>query len=81
MSQLNNKSEASGGGLGDLLGGLAGATQATQSRGGLGGLLSGLLGGGKRQKAQQPNALESLLDFDGDGNIADDVLDMAKKLF
>lgn len=80
MSQLNNRSKSSGGGLGDLLGGLAGASQP-QRRGGLGGLLGGLLGGGRRAQANQTNGLESLLDFDGDGSIADEVLEMAKKMF
>lgn len=81
MSQLNNKSEASSGGLGGLLGGLAGASQPSKSSGGLGSLLGGLFGGGQKKQAQQSSGLESLLDFDGDGNIADDVLDMARKLF
>jgi hypothetical protein len=81
MSSLNKKGQASGGGLGDLLGGLAGASQAQpQKRGGLGGLLGSLLGGNRAQ-ASPTSGLESLLDFDGDGDIADDVLDLAKKLF
>lgn len=80
MSQLNNKSEASKGGLGELLGSVSGASKPAK-KGGLGGLLGGLLGGNKRKQAQQSGGLGSLLDFDGDGNIADDVLDMAKKLF
>jgi hypothetical protein len=83
MSSLNKKGQTSGGGLGDLLGGLAGASQAQpQKRGGLGGLLGSLFGGNKAQTQASPaSGLESLLDFDGDGNIADDVLDLAKKLF
>ncbi|MFT5572476.1 MAG: hypothetical protein ACI9FR_001399 [Cryomorphaceae bacterium] len=83
MSSLNKKGQASGGGLGDLLGGLAGASQAQpQKRGGLGGLLGSLFGGNRAQAQTSPSGgLESLLDFDGDGNIADDVLDLAKKLF
>lgn len=82
MSSLNNKSQASSGGLGELLGGLANAGQTqAPSRGGLGGLLGGLLGGGKRAQAKQSGGLESLLDFDGDGNISDEILDLAKKMF
>ena len=77
MSQLNNRSSSSSGGLGELLGGLAGAQQA--SRGGLGGLLGSLLGGGR--KSRSSGGLESLLDFDGDGDISDEVLEMAKKMF
>lgn len=82
MSQLNNKGQRQEGvdGLGGLLGTLAGAAQS-QKRGGLGGLLGGLLSGGRRQQKSSSNGLESLLDFDGDGNIADDVLDLAKKMF
>lgn len=83
MSSLNNKSQASGGGLGDLLGGLAGAqAQQPQRSGGLGGLLAGLLGRGKAAAPQQSaGGIGSFLDFDGDGDIADDVLNLAKKLF
>lgn len=82
MSSLNNKSQASSGGLGELLGGLANSKQTqTTSRGGLGGLLGGLFGGGRRAQAKQSGGLESLLDFDGDGNISDDILDLAKKMF
>ena len=80
MSQLNNRSTSSGGGLGDLLGSLAGAQKPARS-GGLGGLLGSLLGGGRAAQKRQSSGLESLLDFDGDGNIADEVLDMAKKMF
>jgi len=79
MSSLSKRGQASGGGLGELLGGLAGSAQP-QRGGGLGGLLRGLLGGGRTQQ-RQSSGIESMLDFDGDGNIADDVLDLAKKLF
>ena len=79
MSQLNNRSGSSAGGLAELLGSLAGAQQPAR-RGGLGGLLGTLLGGG-RKPARQSSGLESLLDFDGDGNITDEVLEMAKKMF
>lgn len=78
MSQLNNKSQSSGGGLGELLGGLAGGRQASSSSGGL---LGGLLGGRSAAAPQKSSGLESLLDFDGDGNISDDMLDLVKKMF
>lgn len=84
MSSLNNRGQASGGGLGELLGGLV-SSQAQPQRGpsGLAGLLGKLLGGGRQQNssASANNGLGSLLDFDGDGNVADDVLELAKKLF
>lgn len=80
MSQLNNRGSSSQGGLGELLGNLSGAQQPAR-RGGLGGLLGSLLGGGRRSSAGRSGGLESLLDFDGDGDISDEVLDMAKKMF
>ncbi len=80
MSSLNKRGSQSSGGLGGLLGGLAGAAQP-QRRGGLGGLLGSLFGGGRRQVQQSSSGIESLLDFDGDGNVADDVLNLARKLF
>ncbi len=80
MSSLNKRGQSSSGGLGGLLGGLAGVAMQKQSRGGLGGLLGSLLGG-RRRRQQQSSGVESLLDFDGDGNIADDVLNLARKLF
>jgi len=80
MSSLNKKGAQASGGLGGLLGQLAGGAQPQPRRGGLGGLLGSLLGGGRRQ-AQPSSGLESLLDFDGDGNVADDVLNLARKMF
>ncbi len=85
MSSLNQKSQANSGGLGDLLGSLAGGSQSAPSRGGLGSLLGTLLGGraqldNRAQRTQSNQGLESLLDFDGDGNVADDMLDLVKKL-
>ena len=85
MSSLGKHGEASVGGLGDLLGGMSGKGTKPQSQGsaaggGLAGLLKGLFGKG-RQPAQSGGGLESLLDFDGDGNIADDVMDLARKMF
>jgi hypothetical protein len=51
--------------------------------GGLGGMLGGLLGGGKSSNAGSSMAggggFASMLDFDGDGNPLDDILDMAGK--
>lgn len=81
MSSLNKRGSQSSGGLGGLLGGLAGAAQPQARRGGLAGLLGSLLGGGRRQAQQQSSGIESLLDFDGDGSVADDVLNLARKLF
>ena len=56
------------------------------SAGGLGGLLSGMLGGGRRQQRQVQQQhqqglgiLGKMLDADGDGNLMDDVLQMAMK--
>ena len=52
--------------------------QKVQQPNQLGGLLEGLLGGGSKQQApKQQSLIESILDADGDGNILDDVLDMA----
>jgi len=56
MSSLNKRGSQSSGGLGGLLGSLAGAAQPQPRRGGLGGLLGSLLGGG-RQKAQQSTTI------------------------
>lgn len=74
---LNKKNQSSGGGLlGSVVQGALGG-----SRGGgglLGSLLSGVLGGGRRR--QQQTGLSSFLDFDGDGSIADDVWNVARKL-
>ena len=81
MSSLSQKGQHSDRGLGELLGGLSQGTQTQPKKSsGLGGLLGGLFG--RNKKSQIPDrGLTSLLDFDGDGNIADDVLDLAKKLF
>ena len=81
MSSLNKRGGTGAGGLGALLG----AAAASRSGGGLGNLgglgrLAGALLGG-RGRQQQRSGLESMLDFDGDGDIADDVLNLAKKLF
>lgn len=81
MSSLNQKGQASSGGLGELLGGLAQSSTPTSSSGGLGSLLGSLLGGRTKQAPAKEQGLESLLDFDGDGNISDDVMDLVKKLF
>jgi len=79
MSSLSKKGQSSNGGLGELLGGLAGSSQPQRSSG-LGSLLGIIFGSSKKQQAPS-GGLESFLDFDGDGNIADDVLDLARKLF
>lgn len=80
MSSLNKKSSGVNGGLGGLLGSLAGAAmQPKRNSGLLGGLLGSLMGGGRKQR--QTSGLESLLDFDGDGSVADEMLDLAKKMF
>lgn len=83
MSSLNKKGQQAGGGLGDLLSSVGAATQATQrTGGGLGSLIGGIFGGKRRSApAQKSGGFESLLDFDGDGDISDDVLNLAKKLF
>lgn len=83
MSSLNNHGESDNNGLGGLLNSLGGAAKSQQtSSGGLAGLLGGLFGK-KQNRSATPTkgGLESLLDFDGDGNVTDDVLDLVKKLF
>lgn len=66
------------------LGGLMGG--GGQSGGGLesaiGGILSGVLGGGgnKGQQMTGANVLGSLLDADGDGSVADDLLNIAGRM-
>ncbi|NND00973.1 MAG: DUF937 domain-containing protein [Gammaproteobacteria bacterium] len=80
MSSLDKQGKSTGGGLGDLLGGQTGQRVETKKQSGLGGLLGGLFGKKSRQ-SQASGGLESMLDFDGDGDIADDVLDLARKLF
>ena len=77
MSSLNKTGQQQSGGLEGLLGQLGGAPQASSA--GVGGLLKSLLGGGKSK--QQSSGIESLFDFDGDGDVADDVLNLARKLF
>ena len=79
MSSLNKKGQSSAGGLGELLGNVS--KPAAKKSGGLGALLGGLFGGRGRTQAKETSGLGSLLDFDGDGDIADDVLNLAKKLF
>jgi hypothetical protein len=81
MSSLNQKGQASSGGLGELLGGL---TKTSSTRGGLGGGIGSVLGnllGGRAKQSQSSQGIESLLDFDGDGSVSDDVMDLVKKLF
>ncbi|MGH1538882.1 MAG: DUF937 domain-containing protein [Arenicella sp.] len=74
---LSKKNSASGGGL---LGSVAkGAMAGKLGSGLLSSLLSRFTGSKQANKAQ--NGLESFLDFDGDGSIADDVWNLARKLF
>ncbi len=49
--------------------------------GGLGDILGGMLGGGAKNSGgtKRGGGLGSMLDFDGDGNALDDILDMARK--
>ncbi|MGK2856011.1 MAG: DUF937 domain-containing protein [Thermoanaerobaculia bacterium] len=63
-------------------GGAATGQASSAGGGGLGGLLGGLLGGsgGASGGAKTGGGLASMLDFDGDGNPLDDILDMAGKL-
>jgi hypothetical protein len=72
-------SSTSGGGLGDLIGGMLGGGGGATGGGGGGNILSDLLGGamGKMQ-SQSPGLdgmLGGLLDKDGDGSIMDDLLE------
>lgn len=85
------QSDGGGGILGDILGGMMSGGQSRQSGsgggGGLGGLLGGLLGGGGAlgamggQQAQSDGGLgglgdlASMFDADGDGSVADDLLE------
>lgn len=81
MSSLDKKSQSANGGLGGLLGELGGVPQPkAKTTKGLGGLLGSIFGASKKKQASN-GGLGSLLDFDGDGDIADDVMDLAKKLF
>lgn len=60
----------------------AGRQGQSSSSGALGSLLSGLLGSKKQQAGNvNMNAIASLLDADGDGSIADDLMGMAGKFF
>lgn len=64
----------------------AGRSGNSQSSSGglLGNLLGGLMGGNKQQAVGNDvnmNAIASLLDADGDGSIADDLMGMASKFF
>lgn len=61
----------------------AGRQQGQSSSGGiLGSLLGGLMGGKKQQAGNvNMNAIASMLDTDGDGSIADDLMGMASKFF
>lgn len=75
---------ASGGGiLGGLLGGgSAGGGQGGGQGGGLADMLGGLLGGGQTNQAGGAGGLDALtamFDADGDGSVADDLLDRFMK--
>lgn len=73
---LSKKNQSSGGGLLGTV--VKGAMGGRASGGLLASLLPMLLGRGRQQ---QSSGLESFLDFDGDGSIADDVWNLARKLF
>jgi len=75
---LSKKNQSSGGGLLGTV--VKGAMGGRASGGLLASLLPMLLGRGRRQQ-QNSGGLESFLDFDGDGSIADDVWNLARKLF
>ena len=70
------------------LGGLMGGGQSGGGSGGglesaIGGILSGVLGGGSGNQGQQmtgASVLGSLLDADGDGSVADDLLNIAGRM-
>ncbi len=87
MAKQSGGAQQSGGGLGDLIGGVLGGGGG-QASGGLGGILGnvlgGALGGGGGQSAAPAagglGGLASMLDFDGDGNPLDDIIGMAGKL-
>jgi len=62
--------------------GTGAAAPPSRAGGGLGGLLGSLLGGragGRRRQGGGGGGLASMLDFDGDGNPLDDILEMAGK--
>jgi len=82
MASLNKQGQASGGGLGGLLGSLVGGGQQQRRSSGLGGLFSSLLGRSNNRQAQSTSGgLGPLLDFDGDGSVSDDMLKLIVKLF
>lgn len=78
--------EGNGGGLGaasSMLGGLLGGSGGASSSGGLGGMLGSLLGGSSSQAAPDAGGglggLMQMFDADGDGSVADDLLEKFMK--
>ncbi|MEL6977108.1 MAG: DUF937 domain-containing protein [Pseudomonadota bacterium] len=71
--------DASAGGISGALGGLLGGAQASSSGGGIGGMLGGLLGGGQGASSEGLSPLMAMFDADGDGSVADDLLDRFMK--
>jgi len=53
--------------------------QPAPQQGGLGGLLGGLLGGRGSAPGSSSSGLASMLDLNGDGNVLDDIMNMAGK--
>ncbi|APG62820.1 hypothetical protein LPB140_08490 [Sphingorhabdus lutea] len=88
MAKQGGDNESSGGGLGDLIGGVLGGGQSASrasTGSGLGGILgnvlSGVVGGGSAAPSSGGlGGLANMLDFDGDGNPLDDIIGMAGKL-
>lgn len=83
---VGNLLQGEGGGLGaagSMLGGLMGGAGGASSGGGLGGMLGSLLGGASQPAAQDGGGslggLMQMFDADGDGSVADDLLDRFMK--
>lgn len=64
-----------------VLGALGKARNNQSSGGGLGNILSGVLGSMQSNNSRQTSLLNSILDQDGDGSVADDVAGLGMKVF